>query len=257
VFYRGHLGIVVAAVLAIVVGIVGAVVYRVAQSGSDKPVVYAASSLKVLTRISSAGGTTYQFASSQTLERQIIAGAPADVFVSASPRYAGVLYRAGRCTKPVAFASNTVVLVTPRSNPAHIGSMQDLAARAGIVVAIAGPGVPVGDAARLLLKNLGISDILSRDTVTSVTDDAAAVSQVKLGVAQAGFVFATDWHSAPTALTEIVPPAGAQPPVTYEVCAVRRSGARSDAAAAFIHRLTSPQGQALLTNAGFGPPRSG
>ena len=52
---------------------------------------------------------TYNFAGSNQLQTQIERGAPADVFASASPTEAQALFRAGRCTRPVTFATNIVV----------------------------------------------------------------------------------------------------------------------------------------------------
>src|SRR3954468_21343234 len=68
----------------------------------------------------------YQFAGSDQLAFQITQGAPADVFAAASPTYPDQLYARGLCSKPIPFATNTVVLVVPRANPARIHSVYDL-----------------------------------------------------------------------------------------------------------------------------------
>ena len=61
----------------------------------------------------------YNFAGSNQLQTQIERGAPADVFASASPTEAQALFRAGRCTRPVTFATNIVVMLVPANNPAE------------------------------------------------------------------------------------------------------------------------------------------
>src|SRR5204862_5243465 len=87
--------------------------------------VFAAASLtEVLPRLDHA--ERYQFAGSDQLAFQIRQGAPADLFLAASPKYPQDLYADGLCSKPVVFATNTVVLVVPRANPARIHSVYDL-----------------------------------------------------------------------------------------------------------------------------------
>ena len=62
----------------------------------------------------------YGFAGSDQLAFQIQQGAPADVFAAASPKYPEALYKQGLVEKPIPFATNTLVLIVPKSNPAHI-----------------------------------------------------------------------------------------------------------------------------------------
>ena len=66
--------------------------------------VYGAASLSAaLPRID--GSPKYNFAGSNQLQLQIERGAPADVFASASPAEAQALFREGRCSRPVTFAT--------------------------------------------------------------------------------------------------------------------------------------------------------
>ena len=61
--------------------------------------VYAATSLtNVMPEIDR--GATYSFGGSNTLQLQIERGAPADLFLSASPQEAQALYHEGRCERP-------------------------------------------------------------------------------------------------------------------------------------------------------------
>ena len=96
------------------------------STNAGRPVVLAASSLtEVLPRIEP--DATYSFGSSNSLAEQIRRGAPADVYLSASPIYTQALYSEGRVRKPVAFATNSLVIIVPRSNPAKIKTVYDLA----------------------------------------------------------------------------------------------------------------------------------
>src|SRR4029453_5110046 len=65
----------------------------------------------------------YSFAGSNPLAAQIKQGARAAVFASASPQYTQDLFRAGLVEKPVTFATNRLVLIVPKSNPAGLTSL--------------------------------------------------------------------------------------------------------------------------------------
>src|SRR5260370_37127662 len=80
--------------------------------------VYAASSLRdVFTQID--GAPTYNFLGSNQLQLQIERGAPADVFAGASTVEAQALFKEGNCQRPVTFATNKLVLIVPKGNPAN------------------------------------------------------------------------------------------------------------------------------------------
>src|SRR5215217_5011441 len=87
--------------------------------------VYAAASLSAaFPRID--GSPRYNFAGSNQLQLQIERGAPADLFASASPAEPAALFRAGRCSRPVTFATNVLVVITPNGNPARLRSVYGL-----------------------------------------------------------------------------------------------------------------------------------
>ena len=135
------------------------------------PRVYAAASLRAaFPEIDSA--PTYNFAGSNQLQTQIEHGAPADVFASASPKEAQALFNEGRCTRPVTFATNVVVVLVPRANPAGIRSIYDLDRGARKRIAVGTAGVPIGDYTRLLLQRMRLSSILTRNTVSFETNVA-------------------------------------------------------------------------------------
>ena len=63
-------------------------------------------------------------------------------------------------------------------------------------------------------------------------------SQVALGSADAGFVYYTDGLAVKDRTKMISLPKWAQPPVRYQICTVRRPGADTGGAAAFIKEVT-------------------
>ncbi len=218
---------------------------------AEPPIVYAAASLaEVLPRV--APDARFQFAGSNQLSLQIEQGAPADVFASASPVYTQELYRAGLVERPRVFATNSLVLAVPRSNPAGIRSVADLARRPRLKLVLAGAKVPIGLYTREVLKRLGLLPVLRR-AVSQETDVKGIVGKLALGEADAGFVYATDVRAASSRLTAIPLPARSQPTVAYEL-AVVKSGRNGDGARALVTALLSPVGRAELRRAGFGTP---
>jgi molybdate transport system substrate-binding protein len=212
--------------------------------------VFAASSLTdVLPRLDRAA--RYQFAGSDQLAFQISQGAPADVFLGASPKYPEDLYGRGLCSKPTVFATNTVVLIVPRANPARIRSVFDLR-RDGIRLVIGAKGVPIGDYTRRLLANLGLESVLS-NVVSEETDVKLVVAKVALGDADAGFVYRTDVKPVGNKVFRIAVPAVAQPTVRYELC-VPTASKHPREARAFVRRVLSREGRARLRAFGFGVP---
>ncbi len=202
------------------------------------------------------GSPSYNFAGSNQLQLQIERGAPADVFASASPDEAQALFRAGRCSRPVTFATNILVIITPRNNPGGISSVYSLRG-GGKRLAVGTAGVPIGAYTRRLLRRMRLSSILTSNTVSLEPNVNSIVSKVGLGSADAGFSYSTDYLAASNRLRRVRLPTWAQPPVRYQICAVRRPGADTSGANRFIQRVRSTNGRRVLKRFGFGlPPRS-
>ena len=221
-------------------------------SGDAGPAtVYAAASLtEVLPKVSPS--SRFQFAGSNQLALQISRGAPADVFASASPVYTQQLFKDGRVEKPRTFATNSLVLAVPRSNPAKIRSVFDLAKRPKLKLVVAGEKVPIGLYTREVLKRLALLRVL-RKAVSQEPDVKGIVGKLALGEADAGFVYATDVRAASSRLVAIPLPRRSQPSVRYEVAVVKGAADR-ESALEFVADLLSTDGRSALKRAGFGLP---
>jgi len=219
---------------------------------ADDPVtVYAAASLaEVLPRV--APDARAQFAGSNQLALQIRLGAPADVFASASPLYTQQLFREGLVERPRTFATNSLVLAVPKSNPAKIRSVYDLAKRPKLKLVAAGAKVPVGLYTREVLKRVGLLRVL-RKAVSQEPDVKGIVGKLALGEADAGFVYATDVRAASGRLVAIPLPRRSQPTIRYEAAVVRASRNRAGAIE-LIADLLGTDGRRELARAGFGLP---
>jgi molybdate transport system substrate-binding protein len=212
--------------------------------------VYAAASLtEVFPAIDPA--PTYNFAGSDELATQIREGAPADVYAAASSKYPQELFDEGLVEEPVTFASNRLVLIVPKDNPAGIEEVEDVT-EPGVKLVIAAEGVPVGDYTRQVLEDQGWNAAL--DNVVSNEDDVkGVVGKITLGEGDAGFVYATDAAVAGDDVTVIELPEGSQPPIEYQIAVVAASE-NAEAAQAFVDQILGPDGQAQLEAAGFVVP---
>jgi molybdate transport system substrate-binding protein len=193
----------------------------------------------------------YNFAGSDQLAFQIRQGAPADVYAAASRKHAQALYREGLVAKPVTFATNVLVLIVPRENPARIRSLSDLR-RPGIKLVIGERGVPIGDYTRAVLAKLGLAEVLS-NVVSEESDVKLITGKVALGEADAGFVYRTDARPIRNKVIAIAVPAHAQPLIEYQVAVVTASSHQAEARA-FVRLLLGARGRTALQSTGFGVP---
>ncbi|HMH39790.1 MAG TPA: molybdate ABC transporter substrate-binding protein [Gaiellaceae bacterium] len=236
---------------ALVVALLALVLPASVSGGTPITVLAAASLTDVFPRI--APGPRYSFAGSDQLALQIRQGAPADVYAAASPKYTQLLYRDGFVQKPVVFATNKLIVLVPRSNPAHITTVYDLR-REGIKLVIGDRTVPIGSYTRQILDALGITTDVTKNVVSQETDVKGIVTKVALGEVDAGFVYLTDAKPVASRTRSIALPAWAQPPIRYELAVVKAS-ANVAAAKAFLKKVTSKHGRQLLSKAGFGLPK--
>jgi molybdate transport system substrate-binding protein len=222
-----------------------------AAASPSAPTVLAAASLtEVFPQIDPIA--KYTFGGSGDLETDIEQGAPADVFAAASPKQPAQLRAKGLVGRPVEFATNTLVLIVPKGNPARITSVADIT-KPGVKLVICNVTVPCGDYARTAFANLGITGAAMRNVVSQTTDVTQTVADVATGQADAGFVYVTDAKAADGKVAVVKLPAKATPG-TEDYIAVVKSAQDQAAAKAFVRMVMSPAGQAKLTAAGFGKP---
>jgi molybdate transport system substrate-binding protein len=230
--------------------LLAAVLVFAAPAGAQAFTVFGAASLSsAFPQIDSS--PRFNFAGSNQLQLQIERGAPADLFASASPAEPQALFREGKCSRPVTFATNVLVVVTPRNNPAGLRSVYGLRnGRHRLAVGTA--GVPIGAYTRQLLRRMQLTSILTTNTVSLEPNVNSIVAKVGLGSADAGFAYFSDWKAAAARLNRINLPKWAQPPVRYQMCVVRRPGVDSASANRFMRRVLSSRGRSILKRFGFG-----
>jgi molybdate transport system substrate-binding protein len=201
----------------------------------------------------------YNFGSSGELQKQIEAGAPVDLFISAAQRQMDELEQKSLIvtgTRRV-FARNVLTVIKPADSKLDISKPADLAVARVQRIVIGNPKtVPVGQYSEESLKALGLWDQLQPKLVLA-ENVRQALDYVARGEVEAGFVYTTDVAVRSGAVVEAFRPAeDTYRPVTYPVAVV--TGTKQLALAqAFIALLVSPDGRAVLARLGFQPPPVG
>jgi molybdate transport system substrate-binding protein len=221
---------------------------------ADTVTVFAAASLREsFTEIATGfeadePGTTVvlSFGASSALAQQIVNGAPADVFAAASPATMTTVVEAGTAQRPQVFARNTLQIAVPADAPDVM--LEDFADPQR-TIALCAPEVPCGAAAADLLATAGITprpDTLEQDV-------KAALSKVRLGEVDAALVYRTDVLAAGDEVRGIDVPGAATAVNDYAVAPLTGS-TNAGAAARFVERVLSDEGQRVLVDAGFDRP---
>ncbi len=192
---------------------------------------------------------TSSFGPSSALAQQVVAGAPADVIVTASAATVQTVVDAGEAAgDPVLVARNSLEIAVPPGNPAGVATLEDLAGP-DVKLALCAPEVPCGAAAVELLERAGVE----ATPVTLGRDVTATLTLVRLGEVDAALVYRTDVIGAGDAVTGVeVPLAGEV--VTDYPAAVLKASRNPAAARAVVDLLASAPGQEVLREAGFTAP---
>ena len=208
-------------------------------------------------------GTRVQLnlAGSQQLAAQIEQGASADVFASADERWMTYLEEKSLIAgEPEVFARNRLVVIVPKTNPARIGRLQDLA-RPGVKLVVGAEGVPIGAYTREVIRNLAKSEGFSPTYGTKVLGNVVSeeenvrsvVGKVQLGEADAGFCYRSDLVGSVGRYVKVIDiPDAANVLATYPIAVLAKASA-ADLGREFIARVHSNDGQRVLERHGLLP----
>jgi molybdate transport system substrate-binding protein len=234
-----------------------------AAVAEDQLVVFAAASLRdAFTTLSEPWKAahpgvevSFNFAGTQELRTQLEQGAPVDVFASADQRHMAELVKAGRATAPVLFARNEPVIVVAKEAAQTIHGLADLPGAARLVIGV--PEVPIGRYTLQILDKA--AGTLGADFRSKVESKVASrelnvrqvLNKVKLGEADAGFVYRSDAVSTPE-VTVVAIPSELNVIAEYPI-AVVSDAKHPKLAAAWVEHTRSEAGQRALQAAGFLP----
>lgn len=201
----------------------------------------------------------YNWGSSGELQKQIEAGAPVDVFISAAQLQMDGLEKRQLVvpgTRRV-FARNLLTVINPADSRVDITKAADLAEARVVRIVVGNPKtVPAGQYAEESLRALGLWDRV-RPKLVFAENVRQALDYVARGEVDAGFVYTTDAAVRGQAVREAFRPAeDTYRPIVYPAAVV--GGTRQRALAqAFVELLASREGQAILARFGFQPPPAG
>jgi molybdate transport system substrate-binding protein len=198
----------------------------------------------------------FNFGASGALQRQIEAGAPVDLFLSAGQRQMDVLEQR-RLLLPGSrrmVARNALTLIVPEASRLELRGPEDLGRAEVQRVALGNPKtVPAGQYAEECLRSLGLWDTL-RPKLIFAENVRQVLEYVARGEVEAGFVYTTDLLSRPGALKEVArPPQSSYSPIIYPGAVVAASTQQA-LALAFMDLVMSEAGQQVLARYGFQPP---
>ncbi|MGU3666570.1 molybdate ABC transporter substrate-binding protein [Methylobacterium sp. A49B] len=235
---------------------------------AEEPVlVFAAASLKnALDEASAAWGrqtgktARISYAGSNALAKQIEAGAPADLFISADQAWMDYVERAG-LLKPGTRSDllrNALVLVAPGPRNAGSDPQMALAPDLGTTLTKALGGgklamatidaVPAGKYGKAALEKLGAWDAV-KGQVAQAENVRAALLLVARGEAPLGIVYATDAAADPNVHVVATFPADSHPPIVYPAALIKDS--RNPDAAGLLAYLRGPAASGFFTRQGF------
>lgn len=204
----------------------------------------------------------FSFGGSQQLAQQLGQGASADVFASASPKYMDAAAQAKRVNPADSktFATNRLVVIYPKDNPAGLKELKDLA-KPGLKLDLADKTVPVGqyslDFLDKAIQSPGFDPQFKANVlknVVSYEDNVkSVVAKVSLGEADAGIVYVTDSTSDLSAkLSQLAIPDALNTVAVYPIAPLADSK-NAGLAQAFVALVLSPEGQAVMGKYGFLP----
>ncbi len=218
--------------------------------------VFAAASLKnALDEIASVSSTktVISYGASSSLAKQIVNGAPADVFVSADLDWMDYLDKKGLIAPGTRrnVLRNRLVLICPASTPVKLEPVPGFPIAAALGsgrLALADPAsVPAGLYAKAALEKLGVWKQVS-GRIAGAENVRAALALVARGEAPLGIVYRTDALEEPRVAVAGVFPDGTHPPIVYPAAALRDSRPQ---ALAFLAFLSGPQAKRIFEAHGF------
>ena len=197
------------------------------------------------------------FASSSTLARQIEAGAPAQVFISADTQWMDYLARKSLIAVQAPLLGNELALIAPAESKVGPRAIDDKLDWLGLLgtdgrLAVGDPDhVPAGIYAKQALQTLGAwTQLESR--LARAEDVRGALVLVERGDAPLGIVYVTDGRASAKVKTVGVFPAQGHVPIVYPAAILH--GADTPPVKEYYKFLRGEAARAVFLRYGFAQP---
>lgn len=202
-----------------------------------------ATGLRVFTNLGSSGA----------LAKQIVQGAPADIFISANTGWMDYLLKVGKIESATVrvLAGNSLVFVgSPETLASSLADLLHLQR-----IAIGSPrSVPAGQYAEEALRGAGIYDkLLQADKLVIAKDVRQALLYADRGEVDGAFVYKTDGLLVRRAVILFAVPGNLHTPITYPL-GLTKVRAENPAARGFYDYLAGAAARATLEKLGFTVP---
>lgn len=198
----------------------------------------------------------YNADSSGTLQTQIEEGARCDIFFSAADKQMNALVDEDLAKKDTVedILENKVVLIKPKDGETKVTGFENITDAANI--ALTGDSVPVGQYAREIFDNLGITDEVNKMEINEGKNVSEVLAAVSEGSNEIGIVYATDAASVADKVDVIAeaPADALKTPVLYPVGLIEDKEASEDdtaAAEAFLEYIKSDDAMKVFEKYGF------
>ena len=198
------------------------------------------------------GAIRFNFAASNVLARQIVNGAPVDLFISADEAQMDVVGQAGLIQEGsrVDLLSNQLAVVVPNDRPRTFGSVKDLADPAFRRIAIGDPAaVPAGVYAKQYLEKEGLWQAVA-SRIVPAGSVRAALTAAESGAVDAAIVYRTDARVALKATVAWVVPTDRGPRIVYPAAIVKASAHLTETQR-FLDFLRGASAARVFERAGF------
>jgi molybdate transport system substrate-binding protein len=238
-----------------IAALVAAIAFSGTVSAQEPLLVFAAASLRNALdevndgfRAETGARANASYAASSTLARQIEAGAPAQLFISADLEWMDYVEHKGLLRPGTRrdLLGNRLVWIVPAGATVPARPLDALGTSGRL--SLADPQyVPAGKYAKTALERLGAWPSVAK-RIAAAENVRAALALVARGEAPLGIVYQTDAASEPKVRVAAVIDANLHAPIVYPAALLRSAGPRAEAYLAF---LSGPQARAIFEKYGF------
>lgn len=264
-FHMRHFG------LYLLLGIVAlAMPFNAAAQRSREVTVFAATTLReafgeIAAQFEAANDgvrVVLNFNNSAILATQIVEGATADVFASANLRQMNLLVAESLTADQVeVFASNRLVIIVPKDNPAQIETLRDLA-KLNVKLILPIASSPAREYTETTLEKLAAlpdygepyRQAVLANLVSEEQNVRQVIAKIALGEGDATILYPSDVSpEVAQSVITIEIPDEVNTFATFPIAALKKA-ADPELARAFVAFVLSEEGQAILSKWNFLPP---
>lgn len=192
----------------------------------------------------------FNFGGSGALQKQIVQGAPVDLFFSAAEDKYDELVEKGLIDEKqgIDLLNNSLVLIIPKESKNPMKGFEDLAKLDG-KLALGTPDVPAGNYGKQTLENLGIWNKV-QDQIVFAKDVRQVLTYVETGNVNAGLVYQTDALTSDKVEVVAEAKANSHDPIVYPV-GIIKSTKHMDEAERLYQFLQNDDSKNIFVKYGF------